>query len=468
MKTFTLLLGILFMFTFAVVGLAHDSYFGIGKSSVSIKPEPAHGNSAGVEYDLQKKNIDTILSSEHTIRYDSNADRINVFSNKVMGPAIVPLSTGTEIIDLEKINFNHNKPDMTLANLSYSMILESRTNSWAWYLNYNWTDFQTKLNTLGNQGFRIENIDTYGRYSYNYGGTWTKDSQGWAWVLNYTDFNSFIALLNSWPSGTTRYRPIDFAINLYGTDLYYGAVAKADNLGFGWVVNESNGDNFITWINNQYNQNRRLVEIELYRDVNGNQMYAGISSDAGYAQQVSMNLSWDQFQTKHNQFKNQGYRIVDFDKYYVKGNLLYAGLWNNDGIGAAWHLNETNDTNFQTSVASYINSGYKPIMINIYDDAWTSVKNDDHYQVTNFLLSQNYPNPFNSETRITYTLSNEALTSLIVYDAMGRQIKSLVNKIQTPGTHTARFDGSGLTSGVYFYRLESGNFAETKKMIIMK
>jgi hypothetical protein len=468
MKIFSLLLGFFLIFTFTFISMAQDSYFGIGKSSVFIKPEPAQGNSAGVEYNLQGKKFVEDLSKECTISYDSNLDKVTVGDKVQMEQKIVPLSTGTEIIDFEKINYNYENPDVTLANFSYSMILESRTDSWAWFLNYNWNDFQTKLNTLGTQGFRIENIETYGRYGFNYGGTWTKDSQGWAWVLNYTDYNSFIALLNSWPNGATRYRPVDFAINLYGSQLYYGAVAKADNLGFGWIVNEGSSNNFITWINNQYNQSRRLVEIELYRDVNGNQMCAGISNDAGYAQQVSINLSWDQFQTQHNQFKDQGYRIVDFDKYYVKGNLLYAGLWNKDGIGAAWHLNELNDTNFQNSITSYINSGYKPIMVNAYDDAWTSVKDDDNYQIISFLLSQNYPNPFNSETKITYSLSNEDFTSLIVYDALGRQIISLVNKIQSAGTHTVQFDGRGLSSGVYFYRIESGNFAETKKMVLMK
>ncbi len=92
-----------------------------------------------------------------------------------------------------------------------------------------------------------------------------------------------------------------------------------------------------------------------------------------------------------------------------------------------------------------------------------------------FSLSQNYPNPFNPTTTIEYSIPNVGMLNatssnvqLIVYDVLGRKITTLVNNKQTPGIYSVKFDASNLPSGVYFYRLQAGNFVATKKMILMK
>ncbi|MEG8946843.1 endo-1,4-beta-xylanase [Rosettibacter firmus] len=85
-----------------------------------------------------------------------------------------------------------------------------------------------------------------------------------------------------------------------------------------------------------------------------------------------------------------------------------------------------------------------------------------------FRLEQNYPNPFNPTTKITYVLPSRTTVSLKVYDVLGRHIKTLVDDLQNPGSYTVTFDGSGLSSGVYFYRLEAGGYSKTKQMILMK
>lgn len=86
----------------------------------------------------------------------------------------------------------------------------------------------------------------------------------------------------------------------------------------------------------------------------------------------------------------------------------------------------------------------------------------------NYSLSQNYPNPFNPITKIKYTIKHSGIVTLKVYDALGRNVSTLVNQTQSPGTYEAIFDASNLTSGIYFYKLETGNYAETKKMMILK
>ncbi len=90
-----------------------------------------------------------------------------------------------------------------------------------------------------------------------------------------------------------------------------------------------------------------------------------------------------------------------------------------------------------------------------------------------FMLYQNYPNPFNPTTKIKYSIPSVG-TSLMkflqlkVYNILGREIATLVNKQQPPGNYEVEFDASKLSSGVYFYRLTTGSFVETKKMILLK
>ena len=94
-----------------------------------------------------------------------------------------------------------------------------------------------------------------------------------------------------------------------------------------------------------------------------------------------------------------------------------------------------------------------------------------------FHLSQNYPNPFNPETIISYQLAKESFVTLKIYDAIGRELKTLVNQHQQPGVYNSQFSilnlpasrqGSQLPSGIYFYRLTAGSYSSTKKMLLLK
>ena len=85
-----------------------------------------------------------------------------------------------------------------------------------------------------------------------------------------------------------------------------------------------------------------------------------------------------------------------------------------------------------------------------------------------FSLSQNYPNPFNPTTIIKYAMSNEQYASLKVYDVLGNEIATLVNEEKEAGIYEVEFNATGIPSGIYFYKLQAGNFVATKKMIILK
>lgn len=88
--------------------------------------------------------------------------------------------------------------------------------------------------------------------------------------------------------------------------------------------------------------------------------------------------------------------------------------------------------------------------------------------ISSYSLSQNYPNPFNPATKINYTIPKGEFVTLKVYDINGKEIASLVNSYQTPGSYNYTFDGSRLSSGVYFYRILAGSFSEYRSMILLK
>ncbi|MBZ0204151.1 MAG: T9SS type A sorting domain-containing protein, partial [Ignavibacteria bacterium] len=85
-----------------------------------------------------------------------------------------------------------------------------------------------------------------------------------------------------------------------------------------------------------------------------------------------------------------------------------------------------------------------------------------------YKLEQNYPNPFNPTTNIKFGLPNAGNVKLVVFDILGREVTTLVNEYKIAGIYTVDFDASMYSSGVYFYRIESGDFSQTKKMLLIK
>jgi len=93
---------------------------------------------------------------------------------------------------------------------------------------------------------------------------------------------------------------------------------------------------------------------------------------------------------------------------------------------------------------------------------------ENEFQPLAFKLEQNYPNPFNPSTTISYQLPTSGQVTLKVYNILGDEVASLVNEEKPAGNYDVKFDASQLSSGVYFYKLQTGDFVETKKMILMK
>jgi len=98
----------------------------------------------------------------------------------------------------------------------------------------------------------------------------------------------------------------------------------------------------------------------------------------------------------------------------------------------------------------------------------TGIGNEGSIAPLTYSLSQNYPNPFNPVTKINFAIPKQGFVTLKVYDVLGREVRSLVNEVKMVGNYTVDFNGSELSSGVYFYRLESNGFTDIKRMMLIK
>jgi hypothetical protein len=119
-------------------------------------------------------------------------------------------------------------------------------------------------------------------------------------------------------------------------------------------------------------------------------------------------------------------------------------------------------------------TGYDRLILKTTNGGSTFISNENSL-VKNFTLYQNYPNPFNPVTKIMFDVNSTPLAplqrgtvKLKVYDVLGKEVAVLVNEALQPGSYEVMFDGSKLVSGVYFYNLISGNYSETRKMLLLK
>ncbi|MBS1518012.1 MAG: SBBP repeat-containing protein, partial [Bacteroidetes bacterium] len=114
------------------------------------------------------------------------------------------------------------------------------------------------------------------------------------------------------------------------------------------------------------------------------------------------------------------------------------------------------------------NNGTIDDTVFISDTVLTKINNTNNEIPGNYKLYQNYPNPFNPSTMIKYEIKIDGLVTLKVYNILGTEVASLVNEVKQAGRYEAEFNGSNLGSGIYYYRLQAGDFVETKRMVLLK
>jgi hypothetical protein len=102
------------------------------------------------------------------------------------------------------------------------------------------------------------------------------------------------------------------------------------------------------------------------------------------------------------------------------------------------------------------------------DSVATTVKENPNTVPSPFALGQNYPNPFNPSTTISFYLPSKLFASLKVYDILGREVATLVSEELPQGKYSRLWNAAGMSSGVYFYRLQAGTFTETNKLVLLR
>ena len=160
---------------------------------------------------------------------------------------------------------------------------------------------------------------------------------------------------------------------------------------------------------------------------------------------------------------------------YVSGEMISFTLtFNNDGTltvqGNNFSGTFTPTTVVQNAKWIMASKDSKPYQgFYVKGNPVTDIENESNTtNIVSFRLSQNYPNPFNPTTMIQYSIPKTSMVSIKVYDILGRQVETLVNGQKVAGNYSVQFNGSNLSSGIYFYRIESGDFVQTKKLVLLK
>lgn len=170
------------------------------------------------------------------------------------------------------------------------------------------------------------------------------------------------------------------------------------------------------------------------------------------------------------------------DTFKIKFQPSDAGFpvscnWNLAGIQAiydsAWLQDEFGGVIFRVRMQlsnqhTFVSPAFSSALIIVFRTLTDVNEQTKSLIPDSWVLEQNYPNPFNPVTTFQFSIINRQLTILKVYDLLGREVATIVNENLEPGIYQRTFSGEGLSSGVYFYRLTSGGFTETRKLLLMK
>jgi hypothetical protein len=193
-------------------------------------------------------------------------------------------------------------------------------------------------------------------------------------------------------------------------------------------------------------------------NIGGTDLPVELTSFSASVSNKSIKLSWN----TATEINNYGFEV---QRSLEKENWENVGFVNGNGTS-----NSPKDYSFVDNKLSNSSSYFYRLK---------QVDNDGSYEFSKtievvlgapitYKLDQNYPNPFNPATIISFTLPEDGFTRLTVFNSLGQEVKSLVNKNLEAGYHQFNFNAFNLTSGVYYYKLEVGNFVQINKMMLLK
>lgn len=305
----------------------------------------------------------------------------------------------------------------------------------------NWTSVNAGLTNLVIHSFAVNG--TY-LFAGTDGGVFRSDNNG----LNWTQVNS----------GLTNLTVGCFAVS--GSNIFagtYGGVFISNNSGSNWTSVNSGLTNSII---------RSLA-------VSSSYLFAGTYS--GVFRTTNNGSNWTQV--------NSGLTNTFVSSLAVSGTNIFAGTTTTGGVflttnnGSNWAEVNTGLPITNRYITSLIVSGTNLFAgINGNGVVWrrplsemiTSIGITSTELPAGFSLSQNYPNPFNPSTRIDFSITRKDFVSLKIFNSQGKEVTELVKNDLAPGSYSYEFNAASLSTGIYFYTLRTGDFTETKKMLLVK
>ncbi len=244
------------------------------------------------------------------------------------------------------------------------------------------------------------------------------------------------------------------------------AVCTSGNMqGYPTVTTDGAGGAIITWYDYRAGSNSDIYasQINANGSLGAGPLPVELVSFAALSNQHIVELKWK----TATEVNNYGFEI---EKKRIKDEL---GSMKWEKIGFVEGSGTTNSPKEYSYSDKNVSSGkYSYRLMQIDRDG--KFKYSQEVEVTigstpkEFALAQNYPNPFNPSTVISYQLPANSHVTLKVYDAIGREVATLVNEVKEAGSYSSRFDGAKLSSGIYFVRLQSGEKIQLEKMILLK
>ena len=157
---------------------------------------------------------------------------------------------------------------------------------------------------------------------------------------------------------------------------------------------------------------------------------------------------------------------IDSARFSINGNVIRTWRWTAGGFGAGGPKVLAANNFFGATANDQM---YMDNYCHDPDASWlTGVTQNGNTVPTEYALSQNYPNPFNPSTKINFAIPTTGLVTMKIYDVLGKEVATLVNETKVAGTYSVNFDGTNLSSGVYFYRVEANDFVAVKRMMLIK
>lgn len=367
---------------------------------------------------------------------------------------------GNENIWIKK--FNGGTVSDSLVSLSFDTLGNS-------FVSYN--SFSGALSTE----FKVLKINSSGNIIYiktvsNPGGIYLKksetDSKGYLYLLASTKINGNYDLItqksdtNSSPLWTDTYNNslntddigCGLVLDKNNNIIITGNIVKNQNLDALTLKISNNGER--VWNKTYSTGNKFRVKDIMSDDLNVYYVYGFVKDAQGLDKQTIIEYDYNGSLRKTLDFNTRDTTVLSFSNNFMK-------MFVTDGLPNVKKL-------YCVSNVNRINRGGE-IKINFFSvTSITETENIVGNIPQSYSLQQNYPNPFNPSTTINFQIPQNSFVNLKIYDINGRELLVLLNENLQAGAHKITFDGSNLPSGVYYYKLSSVNFSDTKKMVLIK